>query len=138
MILTDWRVLLQGADGYQTRPGATEELLAEHEERLGAVFPTGLRKLYQASDGVFDERGRWFVVWPLAELAGRNTKLWAAGDGQRELLGFGDDGTGAPFCVPRDGGPGVFSWNPVEAAPHWLANDVADFWTGWTTGDITT
>jgi SMI1/KNR4 family protein SUKH-1 len=135
MVLTDWRVLLRMADGYQTRPGASEESLAAYEEALRATFPAGLRKLYLASDGIYDQRGQWFVVWPLADLARRNEMLWS---GQPELLGFGDDGTAAPFCVPRDGGPGVFSWNPVEATPHWLANDVADFWEGWTAGEITT
>jgi hypothetical protein len=139
MVLTDWRVLLTAAAGFQVRPGATAEEIAVIEERLDATLPAELRKLYLVSDGVFDERGRWFVVWPLAELARRNELEWAAdGAGRRELLGFGDDGVGAPFCVPRDGRSGVFSWNPVDAGPHWLANDIDDFWIGWTTGEITT
>jgi cell wall assembly regulator SMI1 len=139
MILTDWLRLLTRAEGYRVGPGATAEDLARYEETLEATFPTPLRKLYLATDGVYDERGQWFVVWPLDELARRNQLHWAEeGAGRRELLGFGDDGTGAPFCVPRDGAPGVFTWNPVEAAPHWLANDIEDFWTGWTTGAITT
>ena len=139
MILTDWDGLLAGTDDYQVRPAATEEDLARHAERLHVIFPPQLRKLYLVSDGVFDQHGQWFVVWPLSDLPGRNEPEWTAGGaGRRELLAFGDDGTGAHFCVPRDGGPGVFVWNPVAAAPFWLANDVGDFWLGWTTGEITT
>jgi hypothetical protein len=139
MVLTDWHRLLAKSDGYQTRPPATAEDLARHETLLGATLPLQLRKLYLVSDGVFDVRGHWFVIWPLAELPRRNEAEWAVNaPARQELLAFGDDGTGVPFCVPRDGRAGVFIWNPLAAAPNWLANDAGDFWTGWTTGAITT
>lgn len=139
MVLPDWHRLLTMTDGCQARSAATAETIAIHQGLLRARFPVQLRKLYLASDGVFDQRGRWFVVWPLAELPRRNELDWANdGAGRRELVAFGDDGTGASFCVPRDGQPGVFLWNPLAAAPFWLANDVGDFWLGWTTGAITT
>ncbi len=139
MVLPDWPRLVTTADGWQARSAATPETLAGCERQLGATFPRQLSRLYLASDGIFDQRGQWFVVWPLAELPRRNELDWANdGAGRRELVAFGDDGTGAPFCVPRDGGAGVFLWNPLAAAPYWLANDVADFWLGWTTGAITT
>jgi hypothetical protein len=139
MFVTDLRAVLTSTAGYQMQPGATAEGLALVEKRLEATLPAQLRKLYQVSDGVFDKRGQWFVVWPLAELVRRNELDWAAdGIGRRELLGFGDDGIGAPFCVPRDGGSGVFTWNPVDATPYWLANDIDEFWIGWTTGAINT
>ncbi|WP_249998181.1 SMI1/KNR4 family protein [Actinoplanes sp. M2I2] len=131
MVLTDWHRLLKTAEGFQLRPGATEENLAAYEKQLEACFPLQLRKLYLVSDGVFDERGRWFVIWPLSELPWRNQHDWGKDGARRcELVAFGDDGTGAPFCVPRDGGPGVFVWDPLTAAPQWLANDVGDFWSG--------
>jgi hypothetical protein len=139
MVLTEWDGLLTVANGYQVRPGATEEGLAEEEVRLQATLPLQLKRLYLVSNGVFDHHGRWFVVWPLSELSRRNEFEWSAeGAGRRELIAFGDDGTGGRFCVPRDGGPGVFLWNPLVEAPYWLANDVGDFWIGWTTGGITT
>jgi hypothetical protein len=61
--------------------------------------------LYLASDGVFDRVGQWCVIWPLSEIVTRNLQAWALEDvpGRQALVGFGDDGTGAPFCVPRDG-----------------------------------
>jgi hypothetical protein len=127
MVLVDWPRLLSTADGYETRPGVTEDELAAH-----APLPSQLRKLYLVSDGVFNRPGQWFVIWPLAELAGRNDP------GRPELLAFGDDGTGGQFCVLRDDAPGVFLWDPFLAAPRWLANDLGDFWLGWTTGTITT
>ncbi|WP_250030850.1 SMI1/KNR4 family protein [Paractinoplanes maris] len=130
MVLTDWHRLLTTAAGFQLRPGATEEDLALHEEQLAAVLPLQLRRLYLISDGVYDERGRWFVIWPLAELPGRNETEWAKdGPRRRELVAFGDDGTGGSFCVPRDGGPEVFLWDTLTTAPLWLANDLGDFWT---------
>jgi hypothetical protein len=139
MVLTDWHRLLTTTEGCQTRPAATAETIAGHLERLQATFPPQLSALYRVSDGVFDQRGQWFFVWPLAEVVRRNEFDWANdGAGRRELVAFGDDGTGASFCVPRDGGAGVFLWSPLAAAPFWLANDVGDFWIGWTTGTITT
>ncbi len=139
MVLTDWSRLLGMTDGYQAQEAATEENLARHEEKLNASFPGQLAKLYLVSDGVFDVRGRWFVIWPLTQLRRRNEFEWArGGPGRRDLLGFGDDGTGVTFCVPRNGGSGVFVWHPLITAPSWLANDVGDFWAGWTTGTITT
>jgi hypothetical protein len=135
MILTDWQILLTGAHGYEVQPAA-----AAHDI---AAFPGGLppqlAALYLVSDGVWARDGHWFVVWPVADLFPRNDHEWnSLGHGRRELLAFGDDGTGGRFCVPRDGGLGVFLFNPLNPAPLWLANDVGDFWLGWTTGTITT
>jgi hypothetical protein len=52
------------------------------------------------------------------------------------LVGLGDDGTGVPFCVPRDGSSGVFAWSAIvgEATP--LAGTVAGFWSGWVAGTL--
>lgn len=131
MVLTDWRILLAEGDGYQMRPAATEQDVALHEERLREPLPLQLKNLYLVSNGVYDRAGQWFVVWALPDLAPRNELEWAAdAAGRRELLAFGDDGAGARFCVPRDGGPGVFLWSSLVEAPSWLANDVGDFWLG--------
>jgi hypothetical protein len=51
---------------------------------------------------------------------------------------FGDNGAGTPFCVPRDGGDAVLAWNPIDAQAHALADTIARFWSGWTSGLITT
>jgi hypothetical protein len=69
------------------------------------MFPEDLRRLYLASDGVFDAPAQWFVIWPIADVVIRNREAWSCEDSpsRRNLVGFGDDGTGAPFCVPRMG-----------------------------------
>jgi hypothetical protein len=127
MILTDWPSLLAKTPGLQLRPGATAHELARCEERLQATFPVLLKQLYLVSDGIYDQRGHWSVIWSLADLAQLNERQWDQGGPQR-----------IPFCVTRDGGAVVFSWNPIEARPRWVANDLGDFWAGWTTGEITT
>lgn len=137
--VTDWRALLAEVDGVERRPGATKVAMDHAEAVLGAVFSAGLRTLYSATDGVFDKPGQWFVVWPLAEVVTRNQRAWADESAARqELVGFGDDGTGAPFCVPRDGGVGVFVWEPIEQQAFWLADTVEQFWSGWSRGLIST
>ncbi|MET7423148.1 hypothetical protein [Dactylosporangium sp. NPDC005555] len=52
--------------------------------------------------------------------------------------GFGDDGTGAPFCVPRGETIRVFVWNPINGASRPLASTMSEFWIGWNNGTITT
>jgi hypothetical protein len=109
------------------------------EALLGARFPAGLRGLYLVSDGVFDKVGQWFVLWPLGDVLRRNEKAWLGEDvGRQRLVGFGDDGTGAPFCVPRDGGVGVFTWNLIDGVAYRLADTVEEFWSGWVSGTIAT
>jgi SMI1/KNR4 family protein SUKH-1 len=129
----DWRQLLSADDGYELRPGAAAGEIAAAEAALGAVFPADLRQVYLASDGVFDRTGQWFVIWPLPEVVTRNRAAWsqAASPARCQLVGFGDDGTGAPFCVPRDGSSGVFAWSAIDGAATLLASSVAGFWSGW-------
>jgi hypothetical protein len=139
MILVDWRGLLRATDGYQAQPAVSSESLAAYERWLTVHLPLDVKKLYLTSDGVLEQNGQRFVLWPLAESIRRNEREWeAGGSARRELLAIGDDGTGARICVPRDGSSGVFLWDPLTATPHWLANDLGDFWIGWTTRVITT
>lgn len=136
--VTDWRQLLSADDGYELRPGAAAGEVTAVETALSAAFPAELRELYLISDGVFDRPGEWFVIWPLAEVVTRNREGWSrdSSAARRDLVGFGDDGTGAPFCVPRDGGSEVFAWSPIDGQATLLASSVAGFWTGWTTGTL--
>ena len=131
--MIDWQQLLGAVDGYQLRPGAGAGKVAAAEAALEAVFPADLRELYLVSDGVFDAPGQWFVIWPLAEVVTRNRDAWSreGGPARRALVGFGDDGAGAPFCVPRDGGGGVFAWSAIGGEAALLADTVAGFWSGW-------
>jgi SMI1 / KNR4 family (SUKH-1) len=135
---TGWRQLLSADDGYELCPGAAAGEVTAAEAALTAVFPADLRQLYLASDGVFDRPGQWFVIWPLAEVITRNQQAWArdSSPSRRELVGFGDDGTGAPFCVPRHGGSEVSAWSPIDSEATLLAPSVAGFWSGWVAGTL--
>lgn len=137
-MVTDWKQLLTSEDGYQLRPCASAGEAAAAEAALTATFPADLTNVYQVSDGVFDTSGQWFVIWPLAEVVTRNQDAWSreASSPRRALVGFGDDGTGTPFCVPRDGGAGVFAWSPILGEAAKLADTVAGFWSGWVAGTL--
>lgn len=115
MALTEWRRLLRADDGYELRFGAGLSEVAAAEAALEAMFPEDLRQLYLASDGMFDAPAQWFVIWPIADVVIRNREAWSCEDSpsRRNLVGFGDDGTGAPFCVPRDGSGGFFYWSAI-------------------------
>jgi len=92
------------------------------------VLPPALRTLYRATDGVFDKLGQWFVNWPLERMAEEHHHAWTdAPMARRQLLGFGNDGTGAPFCVPSDGSDGVFVWNHIDQQTYRLAGTVEEF-----------
>ncbi|GAA4263840.1 hypothetical protein GCM10022255_112030 [Dactylosporangium darangshiense] len=92
------------------------------------MLPPALRTLYRATDGVFDKLGQWFVNWPLERMAEEHHHAWTdAPMARRQLLGFGNDGTGAPFCVPSDGSDGVFVWNHIDQQTYRLAGTVEEF-----------
>jgi hypothetical protein len=134
--LIEWRRLLAAEGGCELRSGAAAGELAAAEAALEAVFPDDLRQLYLTSDGVFDGPGQWFVIWPIADVVTRNGEAWSREESlaRRSLVGFGDDGTGGPFCVARDGSSGVFAWSPIVGAATRLADTVAAFWCGWAVG----
>src|SRR5215472_1414840 len=111
--------------------------IAELESALGVTIPDALRALYLTSDGVFDDPGQVFMIWPLGLVQSRNQESWESSSGHGDgLLAFGDGGTGAPFCVPADGAAGVFVWSPIDGAATRLADDVRSFWAAWTAGPL--
>lgn len=114
------------------------ERLDAAEAKLGLRLPEELRSLYRVSDGVFDAGGQWFVIWPLDVLVEENLRRHEAGLLPEDLVAFGDDGTGNPFCVEVGGPSGVNCWHPIDASKDRLARDVAEFWRGWTAGTILT
>ena len=136
--MVDWAQVLH-AHGCQLQPGATDDEVTRAETALETVLCDDLRGLYLATDGVYDSQGEWFVIWPLSQVVSRNRNDWAIEVYQtrQELLGFGDDGTGAPFCVRRDGRSGIYIWIPVGGEEvTWLADDVNSFWRGWLAGKL--
>jgi SMI1 / KNR4 family (SUKH-1) len=134
----DWLQLFSADDGYELCPGAADGEFAAAEAALAAVFGEDLRQVYLASNGVFDLPGQWFVIWPLSEVVTRNRQAWSLEGSpvRRGLVGFGDDGAGAPFCVPRDGSGGVFAWSAIDGEATRLADTLASFWAGWLAGTL--
>ena len=125
----DWSALLAQDDGVRTRPGATEGALALAESEIGCRLPDALRRLYLLTDGVFDEPGQWFVIWPLAEVVRQHQETETAPP--PDFIGFGDDGTGSPFCVKRTVDDGVYYWSPLSREATRVADDVPTFWAAW-------
>src|SRR4051794_541936 len=93
---------MRADDGYLLQQPATNSEIGAAETALRRPLPGTLRDLYLASNGVFDEPGQSFVIWPLPDLISRNQQAWADEHGERtQLIGFGDDGTGAPLLCSR-------------------------------------
>jgi hypothetical protein len=136
--VTDWQQVLSAGNGCEMYPGAADDEIAGAEAALEAVFPRELRGIYRASNGLLDRPGQWEVIWPLAEVVGRNREAWDLEDSpfRRRLVGFGDDGTGVAFCVRRDGGDGVFAWSAFTGEATRLGRSVASFWSGWVAGTL--
>ena len=59
-------------------------------------------------------------------------------EARRKLLGFGDDGTGNPFCVALNGEPTIYTWSPIEQQARSLAANLREFWLAWLAGEIKT
>src|SRR5215475_6313367 len=117
---------------YGVARAATPKEVQQAEARVSAQLPDDLRQLYLTSDGVWDIAGQWFVVWPLAQPVDANAVLaedneWSEAD----LVAFGDDGTGNPFCFMRSA-PGIYFWSHNDAEATLLAPDLQTFWDGWT------
>ncbi|MDQ0577186.1 SMI1/KNR4 family protein [Agromyces albus] len=124
-----WAVLLERPE-LSTRPAATDAEVIAAEVELATSFPPQLRQLYLHTDGVFDRSGLWHVIWPLGDLLERNS----GSAGERGAIAFGDDGTGNPFCVHRDGT--VSYWSEIDAEHTFLSPDLTSFWTAWLRDDL--
>lgn len=138
---TAWRQTLQAAnDGLELQAPADPGEIAAVELRLGIGLPAELRGLFGATNGIYDKPGEWFVMWRLEDVAQWNLEAWNGweSEARRRFLGFGDDGTGDPFCVALDGDSTVFTWSPVGQEARPLAPNLREFWLGWLAGEITT
>ncbi|MGW4929140.1 SMI1/KNR4 family protein [Agromyces sp. NPDC004153] len=124
-----WAVLLDRPE-VSTRPAATDAEVNAAEVELATRFPIQLRQLFMQTDGVWDRSGRWFVIWPLVDLVERNSGTAE----ERAAIAFGDDGTGNPFCVHRDGT--VSYWSEIDAEHTFLSPDLTSFWTAWLRDDL--
>lgn len=99
---------------------------------LGVALPADLRRLYLVADGIFDESGQWWAVWPLDQVVRNNVDLRAAGLISPDRVAFGDDGTGEPFSVVSDGP--VERWSLIGGDVESTWNSVAEFLDDWFEG----
>lgn len=135
----DWARELTAEADLEMRQGASGEDVARVEKALGTAFPEELRDLLLTSNGVYSRGGGWLMLWPLERILEWDVEAWRdepAGSGRLSLIGFGDDGTGAPFCVSRDGGPAVYIWEPIDADMTLLGATLAEFWQRWKTDSL--
>src|SRR5437870_13027441 len=109
----------------------TDVHLDEVERHLDMQLPRALRALYLTGDGRYRSDGEWWVVWPLDRLVQDNTTAWAEGTLSRELIAFGDDGTGNPFCVPSDGRDEVVRWSRIDSDVEANEGTLAHFVSEW-------
>lgn len=133
---SDWSKAFR-TDGYEFQPEVDTLALAQAASALGRELPSDLVALYSEANGVFDETGQWWVIWPLDRLTTENLNRWADGGLPSRFIAFGDDGTGDPFCLEGDA-PDVLCWHPVSGESVHFAPSLSAFWHGWTTGDLTT
>lgn len=111
-----------------TGPGTAR--IAEVEGLLRVSIPDTVRALYRDADGRYAPDGQWFVVWPLDRLLDRNRDAWDLGL-PRNLLAFGDDGTGNPFCVDLDGADAVVRWSWIDLEVELQEGSMAAFCEAW-------
>jgi hypothetical protein len=135
--VTSWQGIIDPEkSGIRPGPPAADRQLEAVEATLGVRIPSELRDLYRYADGLFDEPGQWFVVWPLARVGSDNLALRSGSGLPESLLAFGDDGTGDPFCIDLGsldpGAVKLFSCVDGEARP--LAPDLQTFWRDWQRG----
>ena len=80
--------------------------------------------------------GNCFVIWPMAELIERNREAGqAGGPARQQLIAFGDDRTGNPFCA-QQGHEAVYYWSAIDQEATRIANDLPTFWRAWVSGTL--
>lgn len=120
------------------REGASEVQLDALERRLGGPIPGELRALLLESDGFEDVEGQWEVGWSSDRIAEETERVRADGLLAGDVLCFGDDGTGDPFCISHQNGGPVWWLSLIDGEMVVLADSLLAFWDGWLRGEITT
>jgi hypothetical protein len=112
--------------------------LAAAESELGAPLPRALRRCYLERDGWFNgpDSGEWWVIWPLGRVVEENLRSWGEGTLARDLVAFGDDGIGNPFCIPLSGdADDVVRWNWIDSEVEVQEGSFDHFRRAWCLGD---
>lgn len=139
MTASDLRQILCQHPGLELGAGLDAGAVANAEQALGFRLPRELAEFLSEVNGVFDGDGQWHVAWPVDRLVQENIRLAEDQHFPPGLVVFGDDGTGAPFCLGIDGSDEVvYTYSPIEARAWPLASRLSDFWLGWLSGTLTT
>jgi hypothetical protein len=113
----------------------------ERRTRLGIVLPRELREFLAATNGLYDSYARHAYGWPVQRIVSENVAAWNDDEMalHRDLLAFGDDGTGDWFCVPVTSSPHseVLHWGWIGHERRTIAQSLQEFWAGWYGGSIT-
>lgn len=125
------------ADDFELGPPASDAFIVDTEARLGTRLPEALASMYRANDGVYDQAGQWWVIWPLAQMVEAAGWLTDADGYPDRWIAFGDDGTGNPFCYQRVEGS-ITCLHMIEQVHQELAPSLADFWALLSSGAIKT
>jgi hypothetical protein len=138
-----WRQLLGSYQNLHLAPGCTPTQLEDAELRLGHELPNELKSMLSETDGIYDLDGQWNVAWPLKQLVSDNLNLRQNQELTfPDLLAFGDNGCGEPFCRPiapsATDRNTVLHWAPIHGETTDLAPSLHAFWAGWLSGQITT
>lgn len=109
-------------------PPLSVEDFAQAEESLGTLLPDPLVRMYRGNNGVFNEHGQWWTVWPVAQMLEARTWLSGFSGYLDEWIPFGDDGTGDPYCFHR-ADDSITRLSMIDGAHEPFAHGLADFWT---------
>jgi hypothetical protein len=71
------------------------------------------------------------VIWPIDRVAEVCSSGWANGSLSIDLIAFGDDGTGNPFCINRVGPGNVVRWSWIDGAAETDEGTFAEFVSQW-------
>jgi hypothetical protein len=112
---------------YNPAPPLSVADLARAEEALHTLLPDGLVSLYRRSNGIFDNLGQWWVVWPIDRMLEARAWLSTFPGYLDDWIPFGDDGTGDPYCFHR-ADESITRLSMIDGDHELFASSPADFW----------
>lgn len=126
----DWAAVIgRAGEYYRMRTPPSAERIEAVQAALDTRFPQELIDLYLQTDGIYDSRAYFDPVWPLDEVLSENLRAFVDDPPPRDqYLGFGDDGTGNPYCVRRDGGEAVYYFGNILSEVTFLTDGLRALW----------